>query len=130
MLFISKFRKHRIVLKPDTVMASSIGDRFVRPGIKVQFEEYKYETTDENIIKLLRAHRDFGIDFRSQDEFVPNEAGVQNQEVEKKLQDTLVTSCPKCPFKAKTESGLRLHMMNKHGGNKNDEPEDGDEVFE
>lgn len=114
MIFISHFRKHKIVLMPQRIQVDAFGNRMIVPGIKCVFEEYRYETMDPKIIKGLKSHKDFGIDFRSQDDVTPNETGIQERKAEEVSVNQLLTSCPQCAFKAKNEAGLRLHMMGKH----------------
>lgn len=62
MKFISKFGNLQIVLKPglpDAPLAGKLGE----PGIYARFEEGLLETHDEDKIKMLLKHKDFGSDF-------------------------------------------------------------------
>lgn len=105
---------------PQRIQVDAFGNRMVVPGIKCVFEEYRYETMDPKIIKGLKAHKDFGIDFRSQDDETPSEVGIMERKVEEVSVNQLLTSCPMCAFKAKNESGLRLHMASRHKQNGED----------
>lgn len=51
-VFKSKYRKHRIVLKPTKIVR--VGDSFeTKKGLAVQFEDYLYQTDDKDVIKIL-----------------------------------------------------------------------------
>lgn len=60
MKFHSQALRLVIIFKPETKVLSADGTPFPKPGIKVAFEDGHFETNDESIITLLKAHKDFG----------------------------------------------------------------------
>lgn len=132
MLFISNYRKHKIVIQPDRISYDPFGNRRLVPGITAQFSDYKFETEDKKIINALKNHPDFGIDFRSEDSVKENELGTRNKTIEQRASESLLTSCPKqgCKFKARSEKDLRRHLAEKHAEPVDDEPEEGEDVLE
>ncbi len=114
MIFISNYGKYRLILRPQRFQVYNFGNRMIIPGVKCLFVDYKFETEDKEIIKAMLAHKDFGIDFRIQKDDTPNETGLMEKKIEEPSINQLLTSCPKCAFKARNESGLRLHIAAKH----------------
>lgn len=53
MLFVSKRKRFRLVLKPTTHVLDAYGQRVAIPGLTVEFINGRYETEDPEIIKLM-----------------------------------------------------------------------------
>lgn len=117
MKFLSKTFGLRIILKPSYYKYYEGGRRELVHGIDAQFKNGVFETEDKKTIKLLLEHRDYGIKFFSPE--VKKQADRERvKEIEKEKKEQLEktqTSCPYCAFNAKSASGLRLHLMRKHG---------------
>jgi hypothetical protein len=59
--FISKFKDHRLCIKPARVQYEN-GMAFPVPGKSIEFSNFGYETSDKDEIAFLRKHRLFNID--------------------------------------------------------------------
>lgn len=57
MKFLSKYRQHRIVVKPATHMIVGISRVYV-PGKDVQFNNFEYQTEDQETIDFLMSSDD------------------------------------------------------------------------
>lgn len=116
MEFISKYRKYKIWLVPARYLVDSYGQRSFQAGRFARFEEGRYETSDPEEIKMLKANPRYGIDFKSTtqegEELTP--AAKQSLANDAAALETTVTACPHCSFKAKTHLGLLSHIRSKH----------------
>lgn len=113
MVFVSKFRRYRITFK-GALRKEVGGVQEYIPGIQARFIDGVYETTDEQMIKMLKGHPQYGIAFWSEGVNEPTEEGKKLQEAEQVQLEKLVTACPKCDFKAQNISGLKAHIRAKH----------------
>ncbi len=82
-------------------------------GLTVEFQNGIYETQDKAVIKALKAHKDFGMRFFTDEageaETPSNEAlKAENEAAEYK--EELRSTCPECGKKFKNEAGLEIHM--------------------
>ena len=117
MKFLSKTFGLRVILKPSYYKYYEGGRRERVAGLDAQFNNGVFETENQEIIKLLLKHKDYGIKFFSPDvqKRADEERLKEVKEAKKEQLEKSQTSCPYCAFNAKTASGLRLHMMAKHG---------------
>lgn len=116
MKFISRGLKLRIVLIPSRYMRDSFGARSYVAGKDAQFENSQFDTSDPEVIKMLKQSKSFGIEFWVADgqKTEINEEGKKMIEADKNTADSTLVNCPDCGFRAKNESGLRLHILGKH----------------
>jgi hypothetical protein len=114
--FSSKFKSHRIVLKPARHRLALDGGKEYIPGLSAQFQNGVFETSDENTIAALRAHQDFGLDFFvvGEQSNPTSDEGVRALDEDQAGVINSVTSCPECTFNAKTNAGLQAHMRAAH----------------
>lgn len=115
MIFVSKYKEHRVVLIPDRHIIDNYGRRTLQKGNTAQFHNFQFETTDEQTIKLIKENSWYGVDFKAigDNEPVAESAKQKASEERESAEDTL-TSCPYCPFNAKTQFGLRSHIRFAH----------------
>lgn len=113
MIFASKYKRFRLTLRGSTYRVMD-GIRELVPGVQVLFMDGLANVTDENIIAQLKKHPQYGLDFWSEGQNEPNAEGKNNADIQKQMQEDLLTSCPKCPFKAQTKMGLMSHIRSKH----------------
>ena len=116
MRFISKGLKLRIVLVPARYVRDSFGSRSYVAGKDAQFDNNQFETSDPEIIKMLKQSKSFGIEFWVADgeKTEINEGGKAMLEADKKTTESTLVNCPECGKRFVNEGGLRLHMMAKH----------------
>lgn len=115
MIFTSKYKEHRIVLIPDRHLVDNYGRRTLQKGISAQFHNNQFETNDPQIIKLLKESEWYGVDFRAAGDDTPiTEQAKQIGEAEQESAENTLTSCPHCPFNAKTQFGLKSHIRFNH----------------
>lgn len=119
-VFISKFKKYRIWLKPARTIHDAYGGRHRDDGLCTKFEEGKFQTEDPETIALLKQNPRYGLDFRSIDqeknEQLSEEAMISKAADESAL-DTVTNACPFCSFKAENKAGLKAHIRAKHKDN-------------
>lgn len=117
MQFISKYRKHLVVLVPARHIYDNLGIRRYQAGKSAQFEDFRFDTEDPEMIKLLKESPWYNVDFRAVGDNKP--MAVQSRllaDEEKESAENTLTSCPYCPFKSKTLFGIKAHMRIKHAG--------------
>lgn len=115
MLFMSKYKEHRVVLIPDRYTVDNFGRRTFQKGVSAQFHNNQFETNDKEVIKLLKESVWYGVDFRAVgDETPKTEQAEKASQEEKESIDNTLTSCPYCPFNAKTNFGLKTHIKFNH----------------
>lgn len=115
MKFISKYKEHKVGLIPSRHIIDNFGRRTYLAGKEAQFHDFQFETEDQEIIKLLKESKWYGVDFRAvgeTDTLTPVAKQVMQREA-LSGEDTL-TSCPYCPYNAKTAFGLKSHLRFKH----------------
>ena len=115
MIFISKYKEHRVGLIPNRFIIDNYGRRTLQKGISAQFHDNKFETNDPKVIELLKTNPWYNIDFKAVGDNEPaKEETIVRMEEEQKSAEDALTSCPFCPFKAKTLAGLKAHIRAKH----------------
>jgi len=116
-VFISKFKKYSIWLKPARTMHDAFGGRHREDGLCAKFEENKFQTDDKEIIELLKQNPRYGLDFRSTEQEKNeqlSEKALASKAADESSLDTVVNSCPFCEFKAANKAGLNAHIRAKH----------------
>lgn len=115
MIFISKYKEHRLVLIPDRHIIDQYGRRTLQRGITAQFHNNQFETTDAKTIELIKTSSWYGVDFHAVGDNQPaSEEAKQIVARENESAENTLTSCPYCPFNAKTQFGLRSHIRFAH----------------
>ena len=116
MKFVSKFKEHRVVLIPDRYIVDNYGRRSLQKGISVEFHNNEYETDDPKIIKLLKETPIYGVHYRGVGDVDPQtDIAKQTGKKENESIEATLTSCPFCPFNAKSAFGLKSHVRFVHG---------------
>lgn len=84
-------------------------------GKTAEFEDGVFNTDDPKVIKFLKAHPHYGVDFVAND---PEEAGVElsdqavrEQNEKKVLAEESGGGCPTCGKQFKSTSQLNTHML-------------------
>lgn len=115
MKFVSKYKKHRVVLVPDRYIVDNYGVRTLKRGISAQFVNGIFETEDKEIIELLKKNEWYNVDFKAIGDTEPADEKAK-QKIQEEVQSAVntLTSCPYCPFNAKTEAGLKSHIRMAH----------------
>lgn len=118
MVFIAKFRKYRIWLRPKRTGHDASGGRYVTDeGIVCRFDDHRFETHDTEIIGLLKKNPRFGIDFTSEEQEQGagiSEEGQQILDQQNQADDTIATACPFCSQKFETKAAMKAHVRAKH----------------
>ena len=115
MIFISKYRNYKVVIKPRKKTYDSFGNERWTDEIVAQFVNNAYETDDPKIIEFLKNDTFYGIDFwiaSGEEKSVPNKLGENALSQIEKSRDTF--TCPVCGKTAKTLAGLKAHIRIKH----------------
>lgn len=119
MLFTSRKRAYKIIIKPKRFALSRDGEKVLLPGTKVIFQNGVFETEDKDLIKELKDTKYFGVDYfisDAGDENTPTEEG-QNLEIKtKQASEDALRACPYCSFNAQNKIGLYAHIKSKHPG--------------
>lgn len=117
MKFFSRYREHRIGLIPKRYMIDQMQRRVLIPGKEAKFMDNVFETQDQEVIDLLKAHPDYNIDFRAEGDTTPmNEETKQRVAAIQESAENTLTSCPFCTYNARSAFGLRSHIRSKHPG--------------
>lgn len=114
MLFVCKYPNGKYVFKSASFFYDSNGNRQYKPGTSIKFENGYFETNDKELIEQIKASPYFGVEIWAEGKSEASEEGKLIQQREDEAKEKLLTSCPKCPFKAETEADLKAHMKKKH----------------
>ena len=115
MIFISKYKEHRVGLIPDRFIIDNYGRRSLKRGISAQFHNNKFETTDPKIIEMLKASEWYNVDFKAVGDDKPaDQKAIEKAAEEQRSAEDTLTSCPYCAFKAQSLAGLKAHIRFKH----------------
>lgn len=123
MQFISKFRKLRIVVKPQKRIIIGT-ETTLTDGLTVSFRNFEFSTEDETLIEFLRKHKQFGVWFWERPEVDLTKAPEVNAritELEKEIASLKgedgkpkVYKCDQCDFASSTGGGLAAHKRFAH----------------
>ena len=118
MLFISRKKAYKIILQAKQFMLSRDGEKFLRPGVKVAFQNSQFETEDKKLIEQLKHTKYFGVDYfiaaGQGEESTPTAEGKNLESVHKQASEDTVRSCPHCAFSTTTKAALMSHIRAKH----------------
>lgn len=120
MKFISRYRKLTVHIKSPRYSLDTFGNKLYVAGLTASFNDYGFETTDENIAQGLKNHPDYGIDFwaaekHSEEEYsiITNKSEQRNKELTEEV-ERLVNACPHCAKKCENLQVLKAHIKLKH----------------
>lgn len=90
MKFTSKHNRLKIVMEPSNHIIRPNGERKYVPGVRIEFQDGEYETTDNKIINHLVNHKDYGYRFFSPeyDEEVREKLAAQQKKREELAKKT------------------------------------------
>lgn len=115
MIFVSKYKEHRLVLVPSRYLVDAYGRRTFEAGITALFHNNQFETNDPKIIDLIKKNEWYGVDFRAVGDNTPaSDESIKKVAMENESAENTLTGCPYCPFNAKTQFGLRSHIRFAH----------------
>ena len=107
-----------MVIRPARNLYDQFGQRTYHEGLHAKFNGGLLETEDQEVIDFLMNSPRKGIDYivfnNGEADAEVSEEGKKEVEKEKEALATTIHSCPKCPFKAKNELGLKAHIRAKH----------------
>lgn len=119
--FTSKSNSLTIVVKPARYGFSPDGSRQYFEGKRAQFMNGVFRTDDQEIIDNLKAHRDYGVLFVSEDKAVTKEESSKKEEAKKKQERELAK---------KTEAKATNKKLGAEGGDANEtkDPDSEDDI--
>lgn len=115
MIFVSKYKEHKLCLIAPRYILDNFGNRQFVQGMVAEFHNNQLETNDPKMIELIKTNEWYGVDIKAvgDNQPVSEEAKLKVEEENKSAENTL-TSCPYCTFNAKTQFGLRSHIRFAH----------------
>jgi len=95
MRFISRYTEYEMVMIPSTITYFPDGKSMTNKGKSIRFVEGVYETKDEEEIKFLKSHKDFGSIIVCYDDLVKEQY-----------------QCPCCKeFKGENKAEMQAHLL-------------------
>lgn len=103
--FTSKSASLSIVVSPVRRRVDSNGDSYLTEGKRAAFRDGMFSTDDQEIINFLKAHRDFGVLFTSDDEKISSQEMESKAEAKHKKERALASKTEKTNKKLPSEGG-------------------------
>ena len=103
--FTSKSASLSIVVKPIRKRVDSNGDSYLSEGKRAEFRDGVFTTGDQEIIDFMKAHRDFGVLFTSDDETISSAEMEAKAEAKHKKERAIAVKTEKTNKKLPSEGG-------------------------